>query len=165
METQQEELNDGGDSRHAYWKSEHPVELREGCKVTREFSKNGRTMVVHIPIVLKKWGARKQIIHPPGMDTAPPRDESLAKLVAKAHKWLRLLESGQFQSIKELAEKENVDNSYLSKVLNLTLLAPDIVTAILDGRQPSTMTWRELRKPFPALWTEQRQKWGIPEPA
>ncbi len=130
-----------------------------------EMSKDGRIIVVTIPMVLRRRGGRKLIIAPTGMEAAPPRDETLAKLVAKAHKWLRLLESGQFRSIKELAEKENIDDSYLARVLKLTLLAPDIVTAIIDGTQPDVLTWRELRNPFPSLWTEQRAKWGIPAPA
>ncbi|MEO5334564.1 MAG: hypothetical protein H7839_21320 [Magnetococcus sp. YQC-5] len=131
---------------------------------TREWREDGNILVVHIPMQLKRSRARTQITLPPGMETAPPPDETLAKLVAKAHRWLKLIESGQFKTMKALAEKENVDNSYLSKVLRLTLLAPDIVRAILDGRQPAVMTWRELRKPFPLLWTEQRKLWGIPEP-
>lgn len=133
--------------------------------ITKTMSKDGKVIVVSIPRIMQKRNGKAQIIAPHGMETTQPQDETLAKLVAKAHKWLRLLESGQFKSIKELAETEDVDNSYLSKVLNLTLLAPDIVQAILDGRQPAIMTWRELRKPFPSLWTEQREKWGIPEPA
>lgn len=132
----------------------------------RELSEDGKTLVVFIPMQLKRSRARTQIILPPEVETLPPPpDETLVRLVAKAHRWLKLLESGQFKTIKALAEKENVDNSYLSKVLRLTLLAPDIVRAILDGRQPAVMTWRELRKPFPLLWTEQRKLWGIPEPS
>ena len=130
-----------------------------------EISEDGKTIIVTVPINLKKRGGRKQIVVPPGAETAPPQDESLTKLVAKAHQWLRMLECGQCTSILDLAKRENVDNSYVTKVLRLTLLAPDIVTAIVNRRQPTIMTWRELRKPFPSLWTEQREKWGIPEPA
>ncbi|MBF0147612.1 MAG: hypothetical protein HQL85_15730 [Magnetococcales bacterium] len=129
-----------------------------------EMSRDGKMIVVTIPMVVKKRGGRKLIIAPEGMDAAPPRDETLAKLVAKAHKWLKLLESGQYRSIKALAENEQIDDSYMAKVLRLTLLAPDIVTAIIDGRQPDHLTWEALRKPFPMLWREQRAKWGIPEP-
>ncbi len=132
---------------------------------TMKWSEDGRTLVVFVPMQLKRHSARTQIIPPPETNASPPREETLVKLVAKAHKWLRMLESGQFKTIKELAAKEKVDNSYMSKVLHLTLLALDIIRAILDGTQPAAMTWRELRKPIPLLWTEQREKWGIPEPA
>ena len=129
-----------------------------------EMSKDGQIIVVTISMTLRRRGGRKLIIAPEGMDDAPPREETLAKLVSKAHKWLKMLESGQFKSMKELAEKENIDDSYLARVLKLTLLAPDIVALIIDGKQPDILTWRELRKPFPALWTEQRKQWGVPEP-
>ncbi|WP_130471582.1 hypothetical protein [Candidatus Magnetaquicoccus inordinatus] len=64
-------------------------------------------------------------------------------------------------TISELAERENLDNSYVAKVMRLTLLAPDIVEMILDGRQPEAMTWRGLAKGFPMEWVEQRRLWGI----
>lgn len=126
-----------------------------------EMSRDGKMIVVTIPMVLKRRGGRKLIIAPAGMETAPPRDETLAKLVARAHKWLKMLEGGQCGSIRALAEQENLDESYVAKVLRLTLLAPDIIERILDGRQPDVLTWRELIKPFPMLWSEQREKWGF----
>ncbi|MEO5347944.1 MAG: hypothetical protein H7834_16445 [Magnetococcus sp. YQC-9] len=130
-----------------------------------ELSRDGKMIVVTIPMVVKKRGGRKLIIAPEGMEEIPPRDETLAKLVAKAHKWLKLIEGRKVASVRALAELEKVDESYMSKVLRLTLLAPDIVTAIIDGRQPDHLTWRELSKPFPMLWSEQRALWKIPEPA
>ncbi|MEO5349958.1 MAG: hypothetical protein H7836_09950 [Magnetococcus sp. YQC-3] len=89
------------------------------------------------------------------------RDDSLVKLVVKAHRWLRMMESGKFASIKELADHERIDDSYVARVLRLTLLAPDIVEAILDNQHPDVLTVRELMRPFPVLWTEQRERWGI----
>ncbi|MBF0108704.1 MAG: hypothetical protein HQL76_05975 [Magnetococcales bacterium] len=126
-----------------------------------EMSRDGKMIVVTIPMVVKKRGGRKLIIAPEGMEEAPLRDETLAKLVAKAHKWLKLLESGQYRSIKDLAAQEQIDDSYLARVLRLTLLAPDIIVAILDGRQPDVLTWRELKNPFPMEWEKQREKWGM----
>ncbi|MEO5332578.1 MAG: hypothetical protein H7839_11185 [Magnetococcus sp. YQC-5] len=129
-----------------------------------EISRDGKTIVVTIPMVVKKRGGRKLIIAPPGMEDVPLRDETLAKLVARAHKWLKMLESGKFPSIRALAEQEKIGESYMAKVLRLTFLAPDIIERILDGCQPDAMSWRELTKPFPMLWSEQRKKWGIEEP-
>lgn len=130
-----------------------------------ELSKDGKEIIVTIPWEIRRRGGRKLIIAPEGMETEmpPPRDETLAKLVAKAHRWLKLMESGRFASIRALAEHEKIDESYVGKVLQLTLLAPDIIEMILDGKQPDCLTWRELAKPFPVIWTEQRERWGIPQ--
>ncbi|MBF0176956.1 MAG: hypothetical protein HQL63_08935 [Magnetococcales bacterium] len=129
-----------------------------------ELSRDGKEIIVTIPVCLKRRGGRKLIIAPEGAGMPTPRDDTLARLVAKAHKWLRLLEGGKVPSISALAEQEKFDLSYASRVLSLTLLAPDIIEAILDDRQPDVMTWRELRKPFPMIWEEQREKWGIKNP-
>lgn len=129
-----------------------------------EMRQNGEIIVVTIPLQLKRRGGRKLIIAPEGAVEAPPREETLAKLVAKAHRWLRMMESGQYRSIKDLAAQEQIDDSYLARVLRLTLLAPDIITAILDGRQPDMLTWRELKNPFPMEWEKQREKWGFGQP-
>ncbi len=131
-----------------------------------EMSRDGRIIVVTVPITMRRRGGRTMIIAPEGMAVAPVslNDDAVLKLVVRAHHWLRQLENGRFGSIRELAEYEKHDSSYISKILSLTLLAPDIVEAILDRRQPDVLTWEELRKPFPMLWSEQRAKWGIPEP-
>ena len=72
-----------------------------------------------------------------------------------------MLESGEVASVKELAKQEKIDDSYVARVLRLTLLAPDIVEAILNGCQPDGMSYRELAKPFPVEWDGQREKWGF----
>ena len=130
-----------------------------------ELSQDGQIIVVTIPMVLRRRGGRKWIIAPEGMEDAPPREETLAKLVAKAHKWLKMLESGQSPSVRALADQEGLDESYVARVLRLTLLAPDIVAAIIDGQQPDILTWRELRKPFPMEWEKQRERWGFLAPS
>jgi hypothetical protein len=67
-----------------------------------------------------------------------------------------MLESGEYASSAELAEAEKVNASYLSRILRLTLIAPDIIEAILAGRQPSTLQLDDLLKPMPAVWARQR---------
>ncbi|MBF0178055.1 MAG: hypothetical protein HQL63_14595 [Magnetococcales bacterium] len=131
-----------------------------------ELSQDGTTIIITIPMNLRKRGGRKRIMAPDGMDSMPmpQRDDTLARLMAKAHRWLRDMEAGRIGSIRTLAERENLDDSYVAKVLRLTLLAPDIVKVILDGNQPDVMTWRELAKPFPAEWAQQREQWGIATP-
>jgi len=83
-------------------------------------------------------------------------DSTLIKALARAHRWKRLLESGRFASVAELAVAEKINQSYLCRVLRLTLLAPDIVEAILDGKQPPGMQLDALLKPFPVEWKRQR---------
>jgi hypothetical protein len=72
---------------------------------------------------------------------------ALVKALARAFRWRRILEEGRHGSIRELAAAEGVDRSYVGRVLNLTLLAPDVVEAILDGRQPGGLT-------LPGQWME-----------
>ncbi|WP_370287453.1 hypothetical protein [Roseomonas sp. HF4] len=83
------------------------------------------------------------------------QDITLIKAVARAFRWRRMLESGRFATINELAAAEKINSSYVSRVLRLTLLAPDIVEAILDGRQPEGTTLPALMQPFPVDWEGQ----------
>jgi hypothetical protein len=121
---------------------------------------SGRTLTVHVPLALRKRGGRKQVVSPEGTSWGAPRprvDNTMVKAIARAHRWKRLMESGRFASVTELAEAEKINQSYLCRVLRLTLLAPDIVEAILDGRQPPTWQLELLLKPFSADWSEQRR--------
>jgi hypothetical protein len=81
----------------------------------------------------------------------------MVKALARAHRWERMLESGKHRSITELAESEKITGSYLSRILRLPLLAPDIVEAILDGRQPKGLKLASLLRGMPVAWEEQRQ--------
>jgi hypothetical protein len=76
--------------------------------------------------------------------------------LARGHRWLAMLESGEAKSITELAAREKIDNSYMCRMLNLTTLAPDIVAAILDETLPPHVTVHELAISPPVLWEEQR---------
>ena len=83
-------------------------------------------------------------------------DNTLIKALARAFRWKRMLESGEFATIAELAEREGIAPSYMTRVLRLTLLAPDIVEAILDGRQGPEVTLARVLEPFPVEWQGQR---------
>lgn len=79
----------------------------------------------------------------------------MVKAIARAHRWRRLLESGEYASITELVAAEKINQSYVCRILRLTLLAPEIVEAILDGREKSGMDLAMLMEPFPVDWREQ----------
>ena len=90
-------------------------------------------------------------------------DEILIRALARAHRWNRMLEAGKCRSIAEIAEAEKIDRSFVSRLLRLTLLAPDIQEAILEGRQAKGMQLEELTRAMPGEWGEQRlhvQKYG-----
>ena len=121
---------------------------------------DGRTLTIRVPLTVLKRGGRKQVVMPEGACWGQPRprvDNTMVKAIARAHRWKRLMESGRFASVTELAEAEKINQSYLCRVLRLTLLAPDIVEAILDGRQPAALQMDALLKPMPLEWAEQRR--------
>ena len=114
------------------------------------------TITVHVPLTFTTRGNTKRIVSDAGT-TYPIRiDGALMKAVARAYRWRRMIESGEFASITELAKAEKVNQSYACRLLRLTLLSPDIVTTILDGRLNPAPTVNELMKPFPLSWAEQR---------
>lgn len=122
--------------------------------------KGQRTLTVRVPFAIKKRGGRKLVIAPDGAPCNPPRariDSTLVKAMARAHRWKRMLENAEYTSVAELAAAEKINQSYVCRVLRLTLLAPDIVEAILDGRQPVELQMGALLKPFPVEWEEQRR--------
>ena len=79
----------------------------------------------------------------------------MVKALARAFRWRKLLEAGVYATIDEMAAAEKINASYVCRVLRLMLLAPDIVGAILDGRQPAEMTLAVLMRPFSVGWREQ----------
>ena len=120
------------------------------------------TSTIRIPIRLQRRGGRKLIVTPEGA-MAPPRkparDETLIRALVRAHRWRRKIESGQARSITDLAEQEGVTDAYVCRLLPLTCLAPDIVEAILDGRQPKGLRLAEILAYKAITWHEQRNLW------
>ncbi|MEK7678657.1 MAG: hypothetical protein AAB356_00555 [Deltaproteobacteria bacterium] len=124
---------------------------------------------VRIPMKMKHRGGRKVIIVPDGLhDVASPRSDCnipLAVAVARAHQWQELFLSGKYATATALARKLGLDRSYVTRMMRLALLAPDIIDAIMDGREPDGLTFKMITvKPVPVSWQEQRKLFGFEEP-
>jgi hypothetical protein len=113
------------------------------------------TVTIHVPFRVVKRGGRKEMHLPPGVPQQRSTDSTLVKALARAFRWKRMLESGEFTTINEIAEREGIAPSYMTRVLRLMLLAPDIVEAILDGRHGPEMTLARVLEPFPVEWCDQ----------
>ena len=124
------------------------------------------SVTVTVPLTIRRRGGRKQIIGPDGTPApsgphatgvATTRgNPALVKALARAFRWRRMLEEGRYASIRELAVAEGMDRNYVGRLLGLTLLAPDLVEVILDGRAPVTLDMATLLAGSPARWDEQR---------
>jgi hypothetical protein len=130
-----------------------------------EISLDGSTLTVCIPLTFRKRGGRKVVIAPYGSDSwAPPRprvDNTMVKAIGRAFRWRKLLETCTHTTVAEIAAAEKINASYVGRVLRLTLLAPEIVEAILDGRQSANLQLEDLLRRFPVGWREQRAEiWG-----
>lgn len=119
-----------------------------------------QTVTVTVPFAIRKRGGRTLVITPDGMAAAPtPRsrvDSALLKALARGFRWQKMLREGYYQTLEEIADAENINPSYVSRLLRMTLLAPEIVEAILAGTQPAGLTRAKAMKPFPMEWSRQR---------
>jgi len=118
------------------------------------------TVTLHVPFRIVKRGGRKEMQLPDSVKQPRRTDSTLVKALARAFRWKRMLESGEFANIAELAEREGIAPSYMTRVLRLTLLAPNIVEAILDGRLGPEITLAHVLEPFPVGWTDQESRFG-----
>ena len=123
------------------------------------------TIAVRVPFAIKKRGGRKIVVAPDGsvLPGAPRQarttsDPALLKALARAFRWRRMLEDGRYGSVSDIARAEKIDRTYAGDILRLTLLAPEIVEAIVEGRQPADMTLPVLMKPFAVEWEGQHNK-------
>lgn len=121
------------------------------------------TLTVRVPFVIRRRGGRKLVVAPDGTAAATRRphvDNAMVKALARAFRWRDMLENGAYATVSEIAAAEKINPSYVSRVLRLTLLAPEIVEAILDGRQPADMTLAVLMRPFAVEWKSQGKAFG-----
>ena len=129
--------------------------------MTAQLSKDGALLTVHVPMAFRKRGGRKLMLAPSGTQISrlpgTRVDSALVKAIVRAHRWRRMLESGAYASITELAEAEKINQSYLCRVLRLNLLAPDIVESVLSSTHSPEFTLDRAMKPFPIGWEDQRR--------
>jgi hypothetical protein len=125
-----------------------------------ETTLDGTTLVVRIPMRFQRRGGRKRIVAPDGSELAPVNklqpDSTLMKALARAWRWQKLLDDGVYASVSDVGDAEGISKSYVSRILRLALLAPDIVEAILAGRTDQVLMLEQLERPLPASWAEQR---------
>jgi hypothetical protein len=120
---------------------------------------DGDTLVVRIPMRFQRRGGRKRIVAPDGSEIAPSSrpqpDGALVKALARAWRWQRMLDEGRFASLRELAEAERLGLSYVARILRMTLLSPDIIEHVLNGRRGARLA--TLMQTFPIEWEQQRE--------
>lgn len=127
-----------------------------------KITSDGGTITIRLPISIRKRGGRKVVLAPDGNSFDAHKlvcqqvDNAMVKALARAFRWREMLENGKYQTIVEIAAEEEINESYISRLLRLTLLAPDIVDAILDGRQAPAVTLATLMERLPIPWAEQR---------
>jgi len=127
---------------------------------------DGRSVTVRVPISIRRRGCRKLVLAPDGIEltAAPIRrrvDSAMVKAIARAFRWREMLESGQYTTIREIAAGEEISESYVGRVLRLTLLAPQIVEAILSGQQLVSITLERIMRQFPVEWQTQADSFNI----
>ena len=120
-----------------------------------------KTVSVDVPMTFKLRGGRKVIVLPDGTQGNPlPKatiDNTLVKAIARAFRWQAMLDDGTHVSIEDIARAERINGTFVGRIVRLALLAPDIVEAILAGRQPAALTLKVLMEPFPVEWARQRE--------
>ena len=120
---------------------------------------------IEIPMTFKKRGGRKVIVLPDGSHGHPQPaatiDNTMIKSIARAFRWQKLLENGTYTCLDDIARSEKIGASFVSRYYRLVLLAPDIIEAILDGRQPAQLTVKNLLKNVPIVWNRQRDFLGV----
>lgn len=136
-----------------------PAKITIGHFGRPKLGPDGMTMMVSIPISFRRQGGRKKVVtpsHSPAWSPPPSRiDNTIVKALVRAHRWRGLLESGKYTTVRELAKAEKINESYLCRVLRLTLLSPDLTEAILNGRQPYGLDLVRLLKSLPVEWDKQ----------
>ena len=142
-----------------------PSGLSQTLAVTdRHVTGRKEDLVIRVPAVLKRCGVMMKVIVGDSMFRQPAKsDPALVKLVTRAHDWFERLIDGRADDLEQIARVEHLGATYVGRVLHVVHLAPDIVDAILDGRQPADLTAQRLlfSLPLPFAWADQREILGF----
>ncbi|MCW7551783.1 hypothetical protein NX722_03840 [Endozoicomonas gorgoniicola] len=130
--------------------------IRKTAEETVEFLEDENLIKVTVPIRIFHRGGKATIETPDGM-IGHEDMVSLQRALIQGHRWMKMLESGRFKSVRNLAEKEKIDKARISKLIRLTCLAPEIQEAILCNTGTWVLLLKDCLKPFPMLWDEQRE--------
>jgi hypothetical protein len=136
-----------------------PKTIAVGTVEPPKLSRDGRIMIVSIPISMRRTGGRRKVVTPANVTpwSPPPArvDNTVVKALARAHRWRGMLESNLFATVRDLSKAEKINEAYVCRVLRLTLLSPKITEAALSGRLPDNVDLAKLLKPFPLEWSQQ----------
>jgi len=134
-----------------------PSDIKAGPLGRPRLSRDGKTLLVSIPIALTRQGGQKRVVTPNAEPWTPAGrvDSTIVKALVRAHRWRSMLESTKFSTVRELAKAEKINESYVCRTLKLTLLSPELTDAILNGRQPGSLNLNRLLGTFTSVWTEQ----------
>lgn len=124
---------------------------------------SGQPIRISYPIRLHRTAHDIRSVIPAvsGEPESGQRNAALVKFIAQGRKWYRQITSGQHTSFRSIGKAEGVTERYVARVIRGSLLAPDIIQRVLEGRQPVTLTVQKLKKPFPSDWAEQRKFLGV----
>ena len=118
-------------------------------------------LTTKIPMTFRRRAGKAVILLPNGERAFERRealiDNAMVKLIARGHRWHRQLFDGTHASIADIAKSENINPSFVSRILRLAYLSPTLVEAILDGKYPAHLTMKDLMEPFPMDWERQRE--------
>ncbi len=119
------------------------------------------TPTTEIAMNFYRRGVKTIIIKPDGSRVLERKeakvDNSMVKAIARGFRWQRMMLDGVYNTIYDIAEKENISPSFVSRISRLATLSPRVVEAIVEGKHPSHLTMKDLFKPFPAEWALQEQ--------
>lgn len=118
------------------------------------------TVTILVPFRIGKRGGRKEMQLPEGAAQPCRADSTMVKALARAFRWKRMLESGEFSTMAELAAREEIAPSYMTRIVQLTLLAPNVIEAILDSDQGSKRELSHMLKIVTVDWADQHASLG-----
>ncbi len=132
------------------------------------YNDESKILSIVVPVNFKRRQSRKTIVSPTGKNIkaitnveGPKQDHVFVSSLIKAFDWQEKLDSGKYETPKELAEKEDIEPTHMYRIMRLTLLAPDIIQTIMDGTQPRALTLQDVIRGFPISWREQRDMFGF----